>query len=51
MSNIAFFEIKPWEKAYLKKKLKNHNLDFFEEKINDTNLSKAKNTDIISVFI
>ena len=51
MSNIAFFEIKPWEKAYLKKNLKQHNLDFFEEKINDTNLSKAKNADIVSVFI
>ncbi|MCK5176903.1 MAG: hydroxyacid dehydrogenase [Candidatus Aenigmarchaeota archaeon] len=51
MSNIVFFEIKPWEKAYLKKKLKHHNLEFFEEKINNDNLSKAKNADIISVFI
>ncbi|MCK5039996.1 MAG: hydroxyacid dehydrogenase [Candidatus Aenigmarchaeota archaeon] len=51
MSKIAFFEVKPWEKAYLKKKLKEHDLLFFEEKLNENNILKAKNADIISVFI
>ncbi|MCK5476479.1 MAG: hydroxyacid dehydrogenase [Candidatus Aenigmarchaeota archaeon] len=51
MAKIAFFDIKPWEIKYLKKELKEHDLLFFEEKINNVNLSKAKNADIISIFI
>jgi len=48
---VAFFELKNWEKAYLKKKLKNYSLKFFEEALSNDNVSKAKNSDIISVFI
>lgn len=51
MAKITFFDIKPWEKSYLKKKVKKHNLKFFEEPISNDNISKAKNSDIISVFI
>jgi D-lactate dehydrogenase len=51
MAKITFFEIKPWEIKYLKSSLKNHSLRFFEEPINNKNLSKAKDSDIISVFI
>jgi len=51
MAKIAFFEIKPWEKAYLKKKLKQHNLKFFEGPISMENISTVKDCDIISVFI
>jgi len=48
---IAFFEIQNWEKAILKKELKNHSLIFFKEPISQKNLAKIKNTDILSIFI
>ncbi|PIY59824.1 hydroxyacid dehydrogenase, partial [Candidatus Woesearchaeota archaeon CG_4_10_14_0_8_um_filter_47_5] len=50
-TTIAFFELKPWEKAYLRKKLKKHTLLFFDGPITDANLSFAKKAGIISVFI
>ncbi len=51
MAKITFFEIKPWEKIYLKRMLKNYDLIFIENKINSDNISKAKDSDIISIFI
>ena len=51
MTKITFFEVKPWEIKYLKDKLKKHSLKFFEEPLNNKNILKAKDSDIISVFI
>lgn len=51
MARIAFFEVKGWEKTYLKKKLKGHDLMFFEEPIDSVNIQKAAGADAISVFI
>lgn len=48
---ITFFDIKPGESTYLKSKLKNHNLQFSPENISEENISLAKDSDIISVFI
>jgi len=48
MTRIGFFEIKSWEKAYLKSKLKNHSLHFFSDQCN---ARQAKDLDIVSVFI
>ncbi|MDA3839461.1 MAG: hydroxyacid dehydrogenase [Patescibacteria group bacterium] len=48
---IAFFEIKGWEKKYLNKQLKGHNVTYYEEVLNENNVSKVKNFDIVSVFI
>lgn len=48
---ITFFEIQNWEKTILKKKLKKHSLRFFREPINESHLSKIKDTEILSVFI
>jgi D-lactate dehydrogenase len=48
---IAFFGVKDWEKDYLKGKLKKHNLKFFEESINDIDIKKIKDIEVISVFI
>lgn len=48
---IAFFELEGWEKDYLKEKLKNHELNFFEEELNDSNMTQVKDFDIISPFI
>ncbi len=47
----AFFEIEPWEKEYIKKKLRNAKLLFFEEKLDDKNAGKAKACNVISSFI
>jgi len=51
MARISFFEVKPWEITYLKKQLKGHQLQFFPEPITPENISKAKDSEIISVFI
>ncbi|MEM4261064.1 MAG: NAD(P)-dependent oxidoreductase [Candidatus Woesearchaeota archaeon] len=51
MSKIAFFEVKPWEKNYLKKKLQKHKTIFFEEPLNNDNVEKIKDVEIISTFI
>ena len=51
---ISFFGTKraePFEKKYIKNRLKKHNLLFFTDNINEENIKKAKNSDIISVFI
>src|SRR3989344_7700845 len=48
---IAFFEIKGWEKSYLKKRLKNHTLLFFSESLDESHVSKLKSVDVLSVFI
>jgi D-lactate dehydrogenase len=51
MATLSFFEVKPWEITYLKKQLKGHDLLFFLEPMNSENLAKAKDSEIISVFI
>ena len=48
---IAFFEIKGWEKKYLKSKLKDHYLKFFSEPINKENLKEIEDFDVVAVFI
>lgn len=49
---IAFFEMKEkWEVEYIKKNLKGHSLYFFEEELDKFDINKARNFDIISVFI
>lgn len=48
---IAFFEIQGWEKHILKRALKKHSLTFFKEPLTDENIEKAKNAEVISVFI
>lgn len=48
---ISFFEIKDWEKTYLKKKLKNYDLKFFSKPLSAQNANLAEDCEIISVFI
>ncbi|MFP4514467.1 MAG: hydroxyacid dehydrogenase [Parcubacteria group bacterium] len=48
---ISFFEIKGWEKKYLKASLKGHKLSFYKEPLTEDNVLLAKGADIISVFI
>ena len=48
---IAFFEAEEWEKPYLKNKLKDFDIIFFNDIINERNTNKIKNVEIISVFI
>src|SRR3989344_4784087 len=48
---IAFFELEGWEKDYLREKLKDHELKFFEEELNQNNIVQVQNFDIISLFI
>lgn len=48
---IAFFEIKGWEKKYLNKYLKGHQIVYFNEALSEENVEKIKNFDVVSVFI
>ncbi|HEY9702511.1 MAG TPA: NAD(P)-dependent oxidoreductase, partial [Allocoleopsis sp.] len=47
----AFFEIKDWEKDYIKKKLKGFSVQFFEDPLSESNVSKVKNIEVLGVFI
>jgi D-lactate dehydrogenase len=48
---IAFFEIKDWEKEYLHKRLKGHKLVFSSGKLSLENAEQVKNYEAVSVFI
>ena len=48
---IAFFETEPWEKKYLKKRLKDYKLYFYPEVINKKALKSIQDIDILSPFI
>jgi len=48
---IKFFEINGWEKPYLKKYLKGHELEFVKEPLNKDNVNQVKGVDVVSVFI
>jgi len=49
--NIAFFELESWEKEYLLKNLKNCQLKFVDEHLNENNVNQIKDADAIGVFI
>jgi D-lactate dehydrogenase len=48
---IAFFEIKDWERTFLKKRLKNEIVKFFNEPINLENIKEIKDFDVICGFV
>ncbi len=48
---IVFFEIQGWEISEIKSKLKGHDVKIFSEPLNLDNLDRAKDAEIISVFI
>lgn len=48
---IAFFEIEPWEKDYIKKKLEGHDVIFYETPLSKTNISDVKDVEAVSIFI
>jgi len=48
---IAFFEIKGWEKNYLRKKMRDHHLEFYNEPLGIENVNKIEDFDIVSIFI
>jgi len=48
---LVFFEIEGWEKRFLSKMLRGHKLDFYAEPLSAENVRKARNADIVSVFI
>lgn len=48
---IVFYEINDWEKEFLEKKLKGHNLVFSKDELTNKNLELSKDAGIISVFI
>jgi D-lactate dehydrogenase len=49
--NIAFFELNEEEGNAFKKELKGNQVSFFNEILNNGNVSKAKDCEILSVFI
>ena len=51
MGSIAFFEVKKWEQDYLKERLKQYKHLFFEDQLNDKNISKIRKCDGLSIRI
>jgi D-lactate dehydrogenase len=51
MLTIGFFETKPWDRKYLKNKLKGYKVEFFNEELTEDNVQIAANFEIISIFI
>jgi len=51
MKRIAFFDLEPWEAAYLKRHLKGFKVDCFTEGLSEKNANKAKQADAVGVFI
>lgn len=49
MVKIVFYETKPWEEVYLKKRLKGYTFKFFREPLSEKNVDKT--ADVVSVFI
>jgi D-lactate dehydrogenase len=48
---VAFFEVEPWEKEYLVKRLKGFELSFFNKTIDKESLKNIQNVVILSPFI
>jgi D-lactate dehydrogenase len=49
-NKIAFYEIEEWEQKYLQQRLKNFELEFFSQCLNEGNVSQSK-AEILSVFV
>ena len=48
---ITFFEVEAWQKKYLREKLKKHELRFVDGELTMKNVSRAKGSEGIGVFI
>jgi len=48
---VAFFELKGWEKPILKRNLGKHKLYFDSGPLSNKNVSKARDAEIVSVFV
>ncbi len=48
---IAFFEIEEWEKPYIKDKLSEYEIVFFNEPLTSENVQQVKDAESISIFI
>lgn len=49
--NIAFFEIEEWEIPFLQKKLNDHTLTFTTKHLDEEEVKKLSETEVLSVFI
>jgi D-lactate dehydrogenase len=47
---IAFFETEHWEVDYLKDSLKDHEVDFFKDRLDKDNLPEKRDYDVLLVF-
>jgi D-lactate dehydrogenase len=48
---ISFVQVKKWEKPIIRRKLKGNAITFLDEPLTEENVSKIKDTEILSVFI
>jgi D-lactate dehydrogenase len=48
---LTFFETENWQKKYIKEKLKSHQINFVNDELTVKNVSKAKDSEGIGVFI
>jgi D-lactate dehydrogenase len=50
-TRMAFFEIEDWEREYLSQSLNEYDVEYFKENLNPESAAKAKDAEIIGVFI
>lgn len=48
---VAFFEVEPWEKEYISQRLKDYDLQFFSEVLDNKNIKTIGDVDVLSPFI
>lgn len=51
MATIVFYAIEPWHKEYLQKQLKKHKLIFIDEPLSEANAARAKDADVLGLFV
>ena len=51
MKKVVFFEIKGWEKKYIRRRLKGFKVDFFAAPLGEDNVEFCQTADIVSIFI
>ncbi|MEM4336981.1 MAG: NAD(P)-dependent oxidoreductase [Candidatus Woesearchaeota archaeon] len=51
MVKIVFYEVEEWEKDYLKERLKDYDVIFFNEHLTEDNIETAKDADALGIFI
>ena len=48
---ITFFELESWEKEYFAKNLRNCDIQFIDDHLNEDNTGQIKDADAVGIFV